>query len=519
MPFLKDLLFINDIKQVHETHTINVIKENTQFSLSYIILLVSSTIITTLGLLMNSSPIVIGGMIISPLMWPLMKIAVGVSYEKKSYLREALSLLVLSILVSLASSYLITIISPIKLINDEIILRTNPNFIDIVVALSGGAVAALGLVQTRISQNLAGVAIATSLMPPLCVSGIGLALSDYNVSFGGLVLFLANIVAIIFVSVLIFTLVGIKSEQEVPLFKRRGIVFITVILILTSIPLFFFMRTYAFRNVAFNQVQTVLQEDLQEISPSIYVSNIETRFLVKSGQEVVSVDAEINLPGDVSLNYEQQQDLRGRLEEALGRSVDLNLILLRTISIVTEEDIQVNILKKDIRESLARELGRIESGFEVDSMQISDDRDEEGEWVVDMVVYGDPLIVFTDIKKTELEKNVEEVVEDKIKINMNIIPLVTIKSDDDLQSQEVDRKVKSIVTQAFKGLNGSVEVSSIDFESEEDIYKVKVEIRVNSLEDVKEGDLQFIKNILQNEFSDKEIEFSVTVIEKKELNI
>ncbi|PJE61587.1 DUF389 domain-containing protein, partial [Candidatus Roizmanbacteria bacterium CG10_big_fil_rev_8_21_14_0_10_39_12] len=143
--------------------------ENAILSTSYVVLLIASSVICTLGLLQDSPAIVIGGMIISPLMWPLMKISAGISLARRNYISSALFLLLISIAISLASALLITLISPLKVLNVEILSRTQPTLIDIFIALAVGVVAALAVVLKKVSANLAGVAIAASLMPPLCV--------------------------------------------------------------------------------------------------------------------------------------------------------------------------------------------------------------------------------------------------------------------------------------------------------------------------------------------------------------
>lgn len=233
------LHFVNDIKQVNEAQLFNKIQVNTNFSVSYIALLVGSSIICTLGLLLNAAPVVIGGMIIAPLMWPLLKISIGISYERAFYIRQAVVLLFYSLLIAFVSSFLITLISPVKLINAEILARTTPTLLDIIVALAAGGVAALAITQPRISESLAGVAIATSLMPPLSVSGIGLALLNYTTFTGALLLFFANVVSIIFISILIFTLIGVKRHTGNTL-RRKGFTFTAIMLIFNCNSALFF---------------------------------------------------------------------------------------------------------------------------------------------------------------------------------------------------------------------------------------------------------------------------------------
>jgi uncharacterized hydrophobic protein (TIGR00271 family) len=474
---------------------------------------------------MNSSPAVIGGMIISPLMWPLMKIAIGISYNKKSYLKEALTLLFFSIVLTLGSSFFIAMLSPIKLINDEILLRTNPNFIDLIIALGGGSVAALGMIQPRISESLAGVAIATALMPPVCVSAIGLALGNYEISLGGFILFAANVIAIIFISTLIFTIVGIKREGE-PVFKSRGVIFITCMLILTAIPLFFFMRNYAFRNVAYDRVQAALVDNLEEISPSIAVDNIQTKFVKKNNQEIVDVEADVRLPNDLSLNYQQQQILKNDLEDVLEKPVDLKLNLSPTISIITEEDIQKQDFKTQLKDTIVDEIEKIDDSFSIETLEITnlEEQNKEG-WQASLVLYSDPSVVFTAKQKHDLESLIADNYGQKVNIDVKIIPIVQLKTEDDIESQELRKRIESTVKQAFSGLGEEVEVSSVEIEEvsteindDSNQINVRVEIKIPNAEDLKQTDLNFIKNILNNEFKDKKIRLYLTLIEKQTLN-
>jgi len=260
----KELGIIDDIHKVDRHDTLVTLKENSILSLSYVILLVSSTVICTLGLLLDSPAIVIGGMIISPLMWPMLKISAGISLARKNYISQALFLFLISVLISLVSAFAITIISPIKVLNTEILSRTAPTLLDVFVALAAGTVAALAVVQKKVSSSLAGVAIAASLMPPLCVGGIGLALLSFQTALGGLLLFIANVVSIIFVSIFVFRIVGVEIHGRSDL-QSRGIIFVALMLLITSLPLFILLKNYSFEASSYLKTQQVLKTTLADI--------------------------------------------------------------------------------------------------------------------------------------------------------------------------------------------------------------------------------------------------------------
>jgi len=294
------LHFQDDFREVDKLKVIREIDKNTQFSVSYIILLVTSTIISTLGLLTNSSPVIIGGMIISPLMWPLMKIAVGVSFERKSFVIQATRLLVLSILISLLSAFFITLLSPLKTVSSEIAARTHPTHLDVLIALAAGSIAAFAIIRKKISSSLAGVAIATSLMPPLCVSGIGFALLEYDIALGGFLLFFTNVISMTFISTVIFAIVGIKRRNGQP-FLKKELYLVGTVLVMTSLYL---LSTYNYRTQSYRRTREVLTSELQEVSLEIAVKNIQVNRNSVSGKEVVLITAEVLVPEELRLTRE-----------------------------------------------------------------------------------------------------------------------------------------------------------------------------------------------------------------------
>ncbi|MDE2037904.1 MAG: DUF389 domain-containing protein [Patescibacteria group bacterium] len=232
---LRDLVFSKDAAYEADAAVSRKIDENSRFTPGFLALLAGASVVCTLGLLMNSSAVIIGGMIISPIMWPLIKAAFGVSFENLSYIWRAAAILAFSVILAVLASAAITLLSPIHALDAEILARTHPTFLDIVVALVAGFVAALGMIKPRISENLAGVAIAVSLMPPLCVAGIGIALVNGAVSLAGLYLFLENAVAIIFVATLVFAYYS-RVTKRMSVWRRRSIIALAIVLAIVSIP-------------------------------------------------------------------------------------------------------------------------------------------------------------------------------------------------------------------------------------------------------------------------------------------
>ncbi|MFT4934205.1 MAG: putative hydrophobic protein (TIGR00271 family) [Pseudoalteromonas distincta] len=172
------------------------IAEGARISPGYFALLFCSCGIAALGLLQSSAAVVIGAMLISPLMGPIMGMGMGVArLDARAFERAAVAL-ALGAVVSVAASALIVWASPLKDVTPEILARTRPTLLDLVVAILSGIVGAYVLITKR-PGVVAGVAIATALMPPLAVVGYGLATGAWNMAGGAFLLFLTNVVAIL----------------------------------------------------------------------------------------------------------------------------------------------------------------------------------------------------------------------------------------------------------------------------------------------------------------------------------
>jgi len=396
------LHFFNDLSSLNGDEVLEKVQTNTHLSFSFIALLVGSSIITTLGLLLNSTPIVIGGMIISPLMWPLVKIALGVSYSQTWYIRHALVLLILSIVVTLTFSVLITFVSPIKSLTPEILSRTSPTLLDLIVALVAGVIASLAITRQRISDSLAGVAIATALTPPLCASGIGLALMDFGVFTGSFLLFIANVIAIIFVATIMFYLIGIRRAQGSAI-PFEGVVILVVLLVLISVPLYLLLRNYSLKTTSYTIAQEVLQTELKNISPTISLSSIKTN-ISQEGSGNILIEADVLLPEDSTIDFTQRQQLVDALEKSLNRPIDLRLRLQRTIDVISEEDINDENLKQSLKASFFNQVKHHNANLTVDSVEIILPESDTEPIGIFSVLRGDPSISLTTEQLAEMEE-------------------------------------------------------------------------------------------------------------------
>jgi len=188
-------------------------------SLGFFVLLISAAVIATLGLISNSTAVVIGAMIVAPLMDPILSLAFGLAVSDGQLIRRSAVTVFLGVLAVVGTAALLSLALGIGNVQSEIIGRTSPNLIDLGIAVAAAVAGSFSMTRERLSNSIAGVAIAVALVPPLCVSGIGLTLgSDVTAVFGrgtvagltnqiaegSFLLFLANLTGIAVASLLVF---------------------------------------------------------------------------------------------------------------------------------------------------------------------------------------------------------------------------------------------------------------------------------------------------------------------------
>lgn len=156
-------------------------------------ILAIAIIIASVGLNVNSIPVVIGAMLISPLMGPIFGLGLGLGISDMELMKSSGKNLIVMVIISLTASFLYFLITPLSLTNPtELLARTNPTIYDVLIALFGGFAGILELSRKEKGTVFAGVAIATALMPPLCTAGFGLAGGNLGYFLGALYLFFIN---------------------------------------------------------------------------------------------------------------------------------------------------------------------------------------------------------------------------------------------------------------------------------------------------------------------------------------
>lgn len=214
------------------------LREDARINSLYITLMLLSTLLASLGLYADSSAVVIGAMLLAPLMSPIISSSMGLLRGEDLLFYQSLKKLGLGIALALLASFILTLFMPQVDLSGEIRARINPNLIDLAIAIFSGIAAAYTKAHKELLNNLAGVAIAVALVPPLASAGIGLGRGESYVFEGALLLFVTNLVGIMVAATMTFQFLGFSNTVK----RKKSLTLIVLVLVVLSYPLY---RTYS----------------------------------------------------------------------------------------------------------------------------------------------------------------------------------------------------------------------------------------------------------------------------------
>ncbi|QYJ79717.1 TIGR00341 family protein [Shewanella acanthi] len=254
-----------DIKDHKELTRANI-RVNAQLDVPFLAMNTLAAIIASYGLLANSAAVVIGAMIVAMLFSPILGLALGLVEGEKLLVRHSIKSIVVGSIVVYATALLIGFVHSDIPITPEIMARTSPNFLDLMVAFAGGAAGAYATISPRLSTSFVGVAIATALVPPLCASAILLGHGDFALARGAFLLTFTNIIAIQFVSSVVLWLNGFHGfyfwqKSSIWELLKRNVISI-VLLVLLVVALSYNLQNVVARQLYESKVIRVVGEEL-----------------------------------------------------------------------------------------------------------------------------------------------------------------------------------------------------------------------------------------------------------------
>jgi uncharacterized hydrophobic protein (TIGR00271 family) len=286
---------------------LTVLRDNANTSSAYLTLMVLSTLLATLGLFANSTPVVIGAMILAPLMAPIISLSMGILRQNRKLSFDSLMTIIYGLLPAFFCAYVLTLITPLNTANSEILARVKPNLLDLGVAVVSGVAGAYAHAREEVAKTLAGVAIAVALVPPLAVSGIGLGWGDFSVFSGAFLLLLTNLAGIVLAGAITFLLLGFSAFK----LAKRGIFLVFLFVALLSLPLGFGFS----RMVKEHKIITALDGWETE----------GTMFREVKINRMDPLVISLKIVSDKPIYEEELDEIKDLIEKRLGRDVELEI--------------------------------------------------------------------------------------------------------------------------------------------------------------------------------------------------
>jgi uncharacterized hydrophobic protein (TIGR00271 family) len=289
----------------------------------FYVLLFLATVISTFGLLLNSTAVVIGAMLIAPLMEPILGISFSSLTRNVPFVFRSTITLISGILLAVLVSFLLSLPFTTLGISAETLARTRPSLLDLFVALATGFLAGYAKVRRDIGGALFGVAVSISLIPPLCVVGIGLAHLKPEIYLGASLLFLTNLVSILFTGVLAFLLIRLSQFRK----SLKSLIFPGISILLLAIPLTFTLLAIRQRKVVEQELSELLRTGTYTFQ-KLAIANINTDVYAKPVAVIVNVHGQ---EGDITTK--QVMLVEELLERKIGEPVALTVNLTPIVEI------------------------------------------------------------------------------------------------------------------------------------------------------------------------------------------
>lgn len=290
------------------------LKDSAKFSYIYATLVILSTLLATTGLFANSTPVIIGAMILAPLMAPIISLSMGVIRADKFLLFQSIRTLFLGIFLALLFSTIYTLFIPLEQITVEMQGRLNPNLLDLMVAIFSGMAGAYAYSKEEVTKSLAGVAIAVALVPPLSVTGIGIGIGNLDVMYGSFLLFVTNLVGITLSAALTFIVLGFAPVKK----AKKGLFYTSVLMVIITIPLFFSFMKVVDKYEYFNKLNSVKFIVLNDNKIELKIQSVDNK------KDKIFINIEII--SSKYLSFDDYIIIKNKLQERVDKQIVLKII-------------------------------------------------------------------------------------------------------------------------------------------------------------------------------------------------
>lgn len=435
-----------------EAGTIENIQKSIEFKGGNLWALLLAAVIASIGLNTNSTAVIIGAMLISPLMGPIVGMGYSIGTNDLDTFKNSIRNLGISVAVSVTAATVYFLLSPLRGETSELTARTEPNLYDVLIAVCGGIIGIVAGSRRDRGNAIPGVAIATALMPPLCTVGYGLANLNWEFFAGALFLFVINTVFIVITTYIFVRVLGFPKKNFLnPRNEKRVTTIMYTLAIMIIIPSIFFAYTQIQEEVFSNRVKLFIKEEFESSEfhtehPSTYLVKHELEYdkepsnivVMLSGDRLKETEIEAfrsNLKkynlGNAKLEVRQGSDIRKYIGTIQDNSSQVGSELLEKV--VEEKNQAITDMRTRLRE-LNEEL----MNYKVKEAKLKELQKNRVTKVVS--------VVFPEIEEYSFNKeNIKNVrivdsLGNFVRHRLDTIPLVTIKVSEKTHFKNKDRK-------------------------------------------------------------------------------
>jgi uncharacterized hydrophobic protein (TIGR00271 family) len=345
--------------------TIDEVKSNIVFTGPNIWILICSIFIASIGLNVNSTAVIIGAMLISPLMGPIIGIGLSAGTNDVKLLKRSFKNFGIMVAVSLAASFAYFYFTPLSEAQSELMARSKPTLLDVMVAVFGGIAGIVAGSRSEKASVIPGVAIATALMPPLCAAGFGLAKFDLEFFSGAFYLFLLNSVFIALSTLFVVRYLNFPIANYVNPIReknvKRGIMIATTIIVIPSAFIFFgIIQESIFKGKAEGFITQYMDfESTKVVSKNITYSDTSSTIEVFLIGEIIAQKSIVKLESQLKefglektkLKISQAKDESSNIAGILGEKVRAGIIedlYVKNEELIQSKEQQINFLEQQL---------------------------------------------------------------------------------------------------------------------------------------------------------------------------
>jgi len=414
---------LDNYENIHET-----IERELVFKGTNLWILVFAILVASVGLNMNSTAVIIGAMLISPLMGPINGIGYSIATYDYLLFRKAVKNFTFAVIAGLFASTAYFAISPISTAHSELLARTSPTIYDVLIAFFGGMAGIVAITSKKKGNVIPGVAIATALMPPLCTAGYGLATAQFYFFFGALYLFLINTVFIALSALLISQILKLPIRGTIAEAQKKRInQGISLVLTLVLIPSIYFGYL-------------MVQKENFTANAEKYIDNVsvvEGNYLLKN--EINPKTRTIKLVyGGTSLTESQKEDILARTADFSLKDVNINIEQGFSYADIAMRNNEVETLKAEINRlnMVIRERNAALKG-------ISSSQEKGGDLLAELAV------LYPQVTEVSYAQTLNYVKEKRVPDTLTLVILTT--KGKDLTAREKEQVDKWLSTRLKSG--------------------------------------------------------------------